>query len=86
MTEGNYLNPLREKEIDELIGVAEIFYKRIKKWIPDISESEAKKIALNIAVAKRYEPTLDISTSSIDNSLENISTAIYDISLKLEKS
>jgi hypothetical protein len=75
-----------EKEIDDLISVAETFYTRITKWSPDISESEAKRIALNIAVTKRYEPSLDVSTSAIDHHLENIATSLFKICQNLEKS
>jgi hypothetical protein len=74
-----------EKEIDDLILVAETFYTRITKWSPDIPESEAKKIALNIAVARRYEPSFDISTRAIDHHLENIATSLFEICQRLEK-
>ncbi len=73
-----------EKEIDELILVAETFYTRIKTWNPEISESEAKKIALNIAVTKKYEPALDVTTTHIENYLDNISTSLYDICQELK--
>jgi hypothetical protein len=81
----NYFKQRLEKEIDELIEVAETFYKRIKKWNPDISESEAKKIALNIATSKAYEPRLDISTDAIENRLQHIVMSLDDICEKLEK-